>query len=107
MSSLRAGTGGPGGTSIRAEVTNTMSRSTTIRRWTAASLLTAAVGLGAAGCVAVPVGGGYGGYGDPAVVVPAPGVVITPPPVVFGPGYYGHRHGWRRGYSNRGYDRRG
>jgi hypothetical protein len=57
--------------------------------------LTGIVGLGAAGCVAVPVGG----YPDPAVVLPAPGIVIAPPPVV-----YGHRHSYGRSYyGHRGY----
>jgi hypothetical protein len=42
--------------------------------------------------------GGYGGYPEPAVVFPAPGGVIAPPPVIFGgQGYYGGRgpNRWR------------
>jgi hypothetical protein len=59
-----------------------MSRSNKNLRWTAAVLLAGAVAIGAAGCVAVPVGGGYA---EPGIAFPAPGVVITPPPIVFGP----------------------
>lgn len=80
-----------------------MSRSNTIPRWTVVALLAGAVAIGAAGCVAVPVGGGYA---EPGFAFPAPGVVITPPPIVFGPGRsrghyrnYGHYNrgprGWR------------
>jgi hypothetical protein len=61
------------------------------RRWTVVALLTALVGVGAAGCVAVPVGGGYGyGYAEPTVVVPAPGIVVTPG--------YGYHHAYGRRY---------
>ena len=85
-----------------------MSRSRRIPRWTAAALLAGAVGIGAAGCVAVPVGGygGYGGYPDPAVVFPVPGLVIAPPPVIYRqPRYGGRGYGGRGGYSGRGYNR--
>lgn len=64
-----------------------MSRSQAFRRWTAAVLLTGLVGIGAAGCIAVPVG--YPGYpvATPAVVVPGPiftpSIVISPGPRVF------------------------
>ncbi len=80
-----------------------MSRSRAFRRWTGAAVLAAIVGVGAAGCIAIPVGG----YGEPAVAIPAPGVVIAPGPIVVGPGYrrgyyrggyygrYGYRRGWR------------
>jgi hypothetical protein len=71
-----------------------MARSRAFRRWTGAALLAAVVGVGAAGCIAVPVGG----YGEPAVGIAPPGVVIAPGPIVVGPGY---RHGYYRGY--RGY----
>jgi hypothetical protein len=73
-----------------------MSRSRAFRRWTGTALLAAVVGVGAAGCIAVPVGG----YGEPAVGVAAPGVVIAPGPIVVGPGY---RRGYYRGYYGRGY----
>ena len=76
-----------------------MSRSRRTSRWTAAALLAGAVGIGAAGCIAVPVGGGYG---EPSVAFPVPGIVIAPPPVVFG-GYGHYGGGYRRGYGNRGY----
>ena len=67
---------------------------------TFSALVIGVVGLGIAGCVAIPVGG-YG-YGGPSVVFPAPSVVIAP-----GGGHhhhygyrynhrsYGHRRGWR------------
>ena len=77
-----------------------MSRSTAVRRWAGAAMLAGVVGLGLGGCIAVPVGGGYG---EPAVGVgvPAPGVVIAPGPVIFGGG------GYRRGYYGHGYYGRG
>ena len=77
-----------------------MSRSSKIPRWTVVALLAGAVAIGAAGCVAVPVGGGYA---EPGIAFPAPGVVITPPPIIFGPGP-GRSHGHYRGYGyyNRG-----
>ena len=73
-----------------------MSRSSKLRRWTTAALLAGAVGIGAAGCVAVPVGGGYA---EPGLALPAPGVVITPPPIIFAPG---RSHGYNRGYGQYG-----
>ena len=72
-----------------------MSRSNKNLRWTAAVLLAGAVAIGAAGCVAVPVGGGYA---EPGIAFPAPGVVIAPPPIVFGPGR-SHGH-YRGGYGS-------
>ena len=76
-----------------------MSRSTRIHRWTAAAFLAGAIAIGGTGCIAVPVGGGYG---EPVIGFPAPGVVIAPPPIVFGGGYYrGPYYG--RGYYGRGY----
>jgi hypothetical protein len=81
-----------------------MSRSRRFPRWTAAALLTGAVGIVAAGCIAVPVGG----YADPTIVVPTPGVVIAPPPVVYrhrhyyGGRYYGGRSQGGRYYGGRG-----
>jgi hypothetical protein len=79
-----------------------------VHRWTATAVLAGAIAIGATGCVAVPVGGDYGGYGyaGPAVGYPAPGVGVTiaPPPIVFGGGRshghyrYGHFYrgrGWR------------
>jgi hypothetical protein len=75
-----------------------------MRRWTAGALLAGAVGIGAAGCVAIPVGGGYAESG---VAFPAPGVVIAPPPIVFGPGRsHGHYRGGY-GHYNRGRSWRG
>jgi len=76
-----------------------MTRSRAFRRWSAAVLLTGVVGIGAAGCVAIPVG--YSGYhypgypvAGPALVVPgpiiAPGIVISPGPRVI------HRRGYSR-----------
>jgi hypothetical protein len=80
------------------------SRQSKIRRWTAGALLAGAVGIGGAGCVAIPVGGGYAESG---VAFPAPGVVIMPPPIVFGPGRSrGHYRGGY-GYYNRGRSWRG
>ena len=77
------------------------SRPSKIRRWTAGALLAGAAGIGAAGCVAIPVGGGYAESG---IAFPAPGVVIAPPPIVFGPGrsrgYY--RGGYGYGHYGRG-----
>ena len=77
-----------------------MSRSTAFRRWAGGAFLAAVVGLGTAGCIAVPVGGygdpGYGGGYGGGVGVAAPGVVIAPGPIVVGPG--GYRRGWGRGY---------
>ena len=73
-----------------------MTRSRAFRRWTAAALLTGLVGIGAAGCIAVPVGGydgGYAGYYGPEVVVPAPGITVAPS------FYYSHGH---RGYYRGG-----
>ena len=68
-----------------------------LRRWTAAALLTGLVGIGAAGCVAVPAGGYDGGYAyGPEVVVPAPGITVAPT-FSFGRGYYGHRGYYRGG----------
>jgi hypothetical protein len=78
-----------------------MSRSRRFPRWTAAALLAAAVAVGAAGCVAVTVGG----YAEPAVVLPAPGVVIAPPPVIFGHRHYGGRSYRGYGYYGRGGNR--
>jgi hypothetical protein len=79
-----------------------MSRFTRVSRWTFSALVIA-VGLGAAGCVAVPVGGydgGYGyGYGGPSVVFPAPSVVIAPGG--------GHRHHYGYRYNHRSYGHRG
>jgi len=72
-----------------------MSRSRSCRRWTVAALLAGLVGIGTAGCIAVPVGGydgypgayagGYGGYSVawPAIVVPAP---VIAPSIVIAPG---------------------
>jgi hypothetical protein len=86
-----------------------MSRSRAFRRWAGAAMLASVVGIGVGGCIAVPVGGGYG---EPAVgiPVPAPGVVIAPGPIIFGGhrgyyhrGYYGHGYG--RGYYGHGYRR--
>jgi len=71
-----------------------MSRSNKNLRWTDAVLLAGAVAIGAAGCVAVPVGGGYA---EPGIAFPAPGVVIAPPPIVFGPGH--SRGHYRGGYG--------
>lgn len=76
-----------------------MSRTSKSHRWTAAALLAGAVAIGAAGCVAVPVGGGYA---EPGIAFPVPGVVIAPPPIVFGPGR--SRGHFRGGY---GYYQRG
>jgi hypothetical protein len=74
-----------------------MSRSRIAPRWTLAVLLAGAAAMGAAGCVAVPVGG----YG-PSVVLPAPGVVIAP-----GHGHHHRRHyghyGHRGSYRHRGH----
>ena len=80
-----------------------MSRSMNIHRWTAAAFLAGAIAIGATGCIAVPVGGG--GY-EPGIGFPAPGVVIAPPPIVFGGGrshghYRGRQYGrnsWGRGH---------
>ncbi|MGH6689390.1 MAG: hypothetical protein ACREF4_01730 [Gammaproteobacteria bacterium] len=83
-----------------------MSRFGRCPRWAAAALLAGAVGLGAAGCVAVPVGG-YGGYPEPAVVFPAPGVVIAPPPVIYRDRHYGRRGYGGRHYGDRHYGSRG
>jgi hypothetical protein len=55
--------------------------------WSKTLLLAAAAGGMLAGCVVVPVGG-FPRTG-PAIVLPAPGVVVVPGPVV------GHGH-WRR-----------
>jgi hypothetical protein len=60
-----------------------------------AIVLAAAGVLG--GCAVVPYDPGYGYYGQPAYVAPAP--VYVAPSVNFGfgyrsGGYYGHRHGW-------------
>jgi hypothetical protein len=80
------------------EVQN-MSRTRTFRRWTVAALLTGLVGIGAAGCIAVPVGG----YGGPELVLPLP-----VPGVVIAPGYYGNRGGYygsRGGYYRGNYGR--
>ncbi len=78
-----------------------MSRSRAVRRWIGGALLVGVVGVGMAGCIAVPVGG----YGDPGygggVGVAAPGVVIAPGPIVIGPG--GYRRGWGRGYYGHHY----
>jgi hypothetical protein len=60
--------------------------------------LAGVVGIGAAGCVVAPVGG----YAEPALVVPAPGVVVAPGPVIYGPGFYGRGY-YHRGYYGRGY----
>lgn len=68
-----------------------MSGLRTLHRWAVALLLTGIVGVAAAGCVVVPVGG-YA-VGPPAVVVPVPGVVIAPGPPVF------HRHGFGWGHG--------
>jgi len=81
-----------------------MSRSRAFRRWTGTALLAAVVGVGAAGCIAVPVGGYGGGYGEPGVGVAAPGVVIAPGPIVVGPGYHrGYYRGYRAYYGRYGY----
>jgi hypothetical protein len=75
-----------------------MSRSRRLARWTAAALLAGTVGIGAAGCVVVPLGG----YAEPSVILPVPGVVIAPPPVIYRHGRYGGRYphrGW--GYGSR------
>jgi hypothetical protein len=70
---------------------------TPLRRLAMTVILTAIVAVGAAGCIAVPVGGPGYAYGPPApvVVVPAP---------VFG-GYYHHGYyrggGWYRGGYHR------
>jgi hypothetical protein len=80
-----------------------MSRSTAVRRWVVSAVVAGVVGIGAGGCVVLPVGG----YGpEPGLVVPAPGVVVAPPPVIIGPGY---RRGYHRHYygGHRGYWRRG
>jgi hypothetical protein len=82
-----------------------MSRSRAFRRWAGAAMLAGVAGLGVGGCIAVPVGGGYG---EPAigVPVPAPGVVIVPGPIIFGGGYgYYHRGYYGRGYYGHGYRR--
>ena len=77
-----------------------MRRSRAFRRWTAAALLTGLVGIGAAGCIAVPVGGydggygGYAGYYGPEVVVPAPGITVAPR-FYYGPGHRGYYRGGR------------
>jgi hypothetical protein len=79
-----------------------MSRSNTIHRWMVVALLAGATAIGAAGCIAVPVGGGYPEAG---IGFPAPGVFIAPPPIVFGGGrsngyYRGRAYGrqsWGRG----------
>jgi hypothetical protein len=81
-----------------------MARSRAFRRWTGAVVLAGVVALGTTGCVVAPIGG----YGEPALAVPVPGVVVAPGPVIYGPryrgyygrgygrGYYGYRgHGWR------------
>jgi hypothetical protein len=78
-----------------------MSRSRSLRRWTAAALLTGLVGIGAAGCVAVPVGGYDGGYAyGPGVGVAAPGITVAP-------SFYYGRGGYYRGgyYGGRYYSR--
>jgi hypothetical protein len=83
-----------------------MSRPRALRRWTGAAVLAGIVALGTTGCIVAPVGG-Y--YPEPALAVPAPGVIVAPGPVIYGPrfygrgyygrGYYGHRY---RGYGWRG-----
>jgi len=75
-----------------------MSRSRAFCRWTGATVLASLVGLGAAGCIVAPVGG----YAEPALVVPAPGVVVAPGPVIYGPSFYGPRY-YGHGYYGHGY----
>ena len=76
-----------------------MSRSRAFSRRTAAGLLAGVVGIGAAGCVVV-LAGGYG-VTEPAVVVPAPGVVVAPGPVIYGRGY--RRRDYYGGRGHHGY----
>ena len=67
---------------------------TPLRRLAVSVILAAVVAIGAAGCIAVPVGDPGYAYGPPAPVVVVPG------PVYYG-GYYRrgyHRGGWHRGY---------
>jgi len=68
-----------------------------LRRW----MILAAAGLGLAGCVAYPAGGGYAGgpiYGAPQVYVTRPPVYVAPPPY-YGGGYrpYGYRQPYAYG----------
>ena len=67
---------------------------TPLRRLAVTVILATGVAIGAAGCIAVPVGGPGYAYGPPApvVVVPAP---------VYG-GYY-HRGFYRGGWHRGGY----
>ncbi len=65
-----------------------MSRHTILRRALLTAVLAVAAAIGTAGCVLVPVGPPGPG---PAVVVPAPPVVVAPY------GYYGWGYGrWHR-----------
>jgi len=66
---------------------------TPFRRLAMSVILTAVVAVGAAGCVAVPVGGPGYAYGPPAPVV------VAPVPVYGGFYYHGgyRRGGWHRG----------
>jgi hypothetical protein len=74
-----------------------MARSSKIPRWSAVALLAGAAAIGTAGCVAVPVGGGYA---EPGLALPAPGVFIAPPPIIIGPGH--NRGHYRGGYGHYG-----
>jgi hypothetical protein len=62
-----------------------------------ALFLAAAAAVALSGCVAVPAGPYYGdaGYygGSAGYYYPAPSVSIG---AYYGPGYYGHRHRYRR-----------
>lgn len=74
-----------------------MSRSNTLHRWMVVALLAGATAIGAAGCIAVPVGGGYA---EPSIGFPVPGIFIAPPPIVIGPGRSRGHYGGGYGYGN-------
>ena len=81
--------------------TKYMARSRALRRWTGAAVLAGTVALGTTGCIVAPVGG-Y--YPEPAVVVPAPGVIVAPGPVIYGPRrFYGRGYGHGHYYRGRGW----